>query len=188
MPLSLPNLLTLARIAAIPPAIALFYVPTSWADWALLVLFIAAAITDWLDGHLARLWKEESAFGRFLDPIADKLLVMALLLMLAATERLPEWAIIPAVAILLREVLISGLREFLAGINVSLPVSRLAKWKAAVQMTAIALLIVADHATPTLPIDLWGAVALWLAAVLTVASGWGYLRTGCRHIGAVGKK
>lgn len=188
MPLSLPNILTLARIAAIAPAIALFYLPTEWADWALLALFGAAAVTDWLDGYLARKLKEESAFGRFLDPIADKLLVVALLFMLAATARLPDWAIVPAVVILLREVLISGLREFLAGIGVGLPVSKLAKWKTAVQMVAIALLIIADHATDAWPIDLWGAATLWLAGALTLASGWDYLRTGLHHMAGAGKK
>ncbi|MEI6986592.1 MAG: CDP-diacylglycerol--glycerol-3-phosphate 3-phosphatidyltransferase, partial [Rhodospirillaceae bacterium] len=136
--MSLPNLLTLARIAAIPPAVALFYVPWAWADWVLLGLFLSAAFTDWLDGHLARALKQESAFGRFLDPIADKLLVMALLFMLAATGRLPDLSVVPGVMILLREILISGLREFLAGVGVSLRVSGLAKWKTAVQMVAVA--------------------------------------------------
>jgi cardiolipin synthase len=182
MSFSLPNLLTLGRIAAIPPAVVLFFVPTPWADWLLLGLFGAAAITDWLDGYLARKWAEESAFGRFMDPIADKLLVAALLFMLGATGRLPDLGVLPAVVILMREVLISGLREFLAGLSVSLPVTRLAKWKTATQMTAIALLIIGDHSTPEWPFDHLGAAALWLAGVLTVASGWDYLRAGMRAI------
>ncbi len=187
MPLTLPNLLTLARIAAIPPAIALFFVPADWADWALLAVFVAAAITDWLDGYLARLRAEESAFGRFLDPIADKLLVSALLFMLAATARLPDLAVVPAVVILMRELLISGLREFLAGLSVALPVSRLAKYKTAVQMIAIALLIIGPHGTAMLPLDRIGGGALWLAGLLTVLSGWDYLVTGFRHLGQVEK-
>jgi cardiolipin synthase len=186
MLLTLPNLLTLARIAAIPPAVALFFVPAGWADWALLALFVAAALTDWLDGYLARLRAEESPFGRFLDPIADKLLVSALLFMLAATARLPDLSVVPAVVILLRELLISGLREFLAGLSVALPVSRLAKYKTAVQMTAIALLIVAPTGTAGLPLDRLGAVALWLAGLLTVLSGWDYLRVGLRHLAKAG--
>ena len=184
MSYSLPNLLTLARVAAIPPAVGLFFVPAWWADWALLVLFGAAAITDWLDGYLARMMQEESAFGRFLDPVADKLLVAALLFMLAATGRLPDLAVLPAVVILMREVLVSGLREFLAGIRVGLPVSRLAKWKTAVQMGAISLLIVGRQGGDLIPIDHWGAVALWVAGVLTVISGWSYLRVGLRHMAA----
>ena len=184
---TLPNLLTLARIAAIPPAIALFFVPAGWADWTLLGLFGAAAVTDWLDGYLARLRAEESPFGRFLDPIADKLLVLALLFMLAATARLPGLSVVPAVVILLREVLISGLREFLAGLSVTLPVSRLAKYKTAVQMAAIALLIIGRHGTPAWPLDQMGAVALWLAGLLTVLSGWDYLAVGCRHLALAAK-
>ena len=182
MPYSLPNLLTLARVAAIPPAVGLFYVSAWWADWALLVLFGAAALTDWLDGYLARMMQEESAFGRFLDPIADKLLVAALLFMLGATGRLPDLSVLPALVILMREVLVSGLREFLAGIRVGLPVSRLAKWKTGVQMAAIALLIVGRQGSGGLPLDHWGAVALWAAGVLTAVSGWSYLRTGLRHM------
>ncbi|MEI6558980.1 MAG: CDP-diacylglycerol--glycerol-3-phosphate 3-phosphatidyltransferase [Rhodospirillaceae bacterium] len=188
MTLSLPNLLTLGRIAAIPPAVALFFVSAGWADWALLALFVAAAITDWLDGYLARRLNEESPFGRFLDPIADKLLVAALLFMLGATGRLPDLSVVPAVVILMREVLISGLREFLAGVGVRLPVTQLAKWKTAVQMAAIGLLILGRHEGSPLPFDHWGALTLWGAGVLTVASGWDYLTTGWRHIAAGRKK
>ena len=182
MSLSLPNLLTLGRIAAIPPAVALFFVPAWWADWALLLLFGAAALTDWLDGYLARMMKEESMLGRFLDPVADKLLVAALLFMLGATNRLPDLSVLPAVMILMREVLVSGLREFLAGIRVGLPVSHLAKWKTAVQMAAIALLIVGRQGGDVLPLDHWGACALWGAGVLTAISGWSYLRVGWGHM------
>ena len=188
MSLSLPNLLTLGRIAAIPPAVALFYVPAWWADWALLLLFGAAALTDWLDGYLARMMKEESMLGRFLDPVADKLLVAALLFMLGATNRLPDLSVLPAVMILMREVLISGLREFLAGLGAGLPVSRMAKWKTAVQMAAIMLLIFGRHHGGDLTLDRWGAVALWLAAILTVITGWSYLKIGWGHMAATEKK
>ena len=139
---SLPNLLTLSRIAVIPVMIALFLLPYDWAVWTNLGLFALACLTDYLDGLLARRLACITPLGRFLDPIADKLLVAAVLFMLAATARLEPLAVVPAVVILLREVLISGLREFLAGIGVGLPVSRLAKWKTGVQMGAIALAMV----------------------------------------------
>ena len=125
---SLPNLLTLSRIAVIAPVTALFYVPEAWAAWTALGLYAVACITDYFDGWLARAWEQESAIGQFLDPIADKLLVSAVLVMVVATDRLTGLSVIPAVVILLREVLVSGLREYLATLNVGVPVTRLAKW------------------------------------------------------------
>lgn len=173
---TVPNLLTLSRIFVIPLVVALFFVTEPWARWANLGLFTAAGITDWLDGYLARRMGMESAVGKFLDPIADKLLVVATLFMLAATDGLPLLSVLPAVAILMREVLISGLREFLAGITIALPVTRLAKWKTTVQFVALALLVVGDEAAPGA--GQAGAVSLWLAAVLTVVTGWDYLWRG----------
>src|ERR1700722_10412593 len=134
---TLPNLLTLSRIVAIPLVIVTFYLPAPLGPWLGRVLFPLAAITDWLDGQLARMWEQQSELGRFLDPIADKLLVAATLFMLAAMSRISAPAILPALIILSREIMVSGLREHLAGLRVGMPVSRLAKWKTGIQMVAI---------------------------------------------------
>src|SRR5712675_552985 len=140
---SVPNLLTLSRILVIPVVIATFYISGDYARWFACALFSAAGVTDWLDGHMARRWAQQSELGRFLDPIADKLLVAATLFMLVAKGRfISEWALLPALVILCREILVSGLREYLAALRVGLPVSRLAKWKTAIQMIAIGVLIV----------------------------------------------
>ena len=181
---SLPNLLTLSRILVIPIVIATFYIPGDLARWAGCVLFSAAGVTDYLDGHLARAWKQQSELGRFLDPIADKLLVSAALFMLTAKERLgvTDLAILPALVILSREILVSGLREYLAGLRVGLPVSRLAKWKTAIQMVAIGVLIVGDAGPPFLPVTAIGEIMLWIAAVLTIITGYDYLRAGLQHM------
>src|SRR5580692_12308233 len=133
---SLPNLLTLSRILAIPVVVLTFYLAGDSARWFCCALFSAAGITDWLDGHVARRWEQQSEIGRFLDPIADKLLVSATLFMLTATGRLSAEALLPALVILCREILVSGLREYLAGLSVGVPVSRLAKWKTFIQMMA----------------------------------------------------
>src|SRR3954469_22563400 len=132
--LNLPNLLTISRILVIPVVIALLLLPGAEARWTACALFSAAGITDWLDGHFARRWQQQSEIGRFLDPIADKLLVAATLFMLCAKDRLgvTDWAILPALVILSREILVSGLREYLAGLRIRVPVSALAKWKTAV--------------------------------------------------------
>ncbi|HEY1721778.1 MAG TPA: CDP-diacylglycerol--glycerol-3-phosphate 3-phosphatidyltransferase [Magnetospirillaceae bacterium] len=179
---SLPNLLTLARIVAIPVIVALFYVPGDGARWLAFALFVAAAITDFFDGWLARRMGVVSALGRFLDPIADKLLVVAVLLMLVAGGNLAIATVIAALVILLREVLVAGLREHLAEMRIGLPVSKLAKWKTAVQMVALALLLIGAAAPAGLPAQQVGEVALWLAAILTAVTGWDYLRVGLRHM------
>jgi len=181
---SLPNLLTLSRILVIPIVIATFYVPGDLARWAGCVLFSAAGVTDYLDGHFARRWHQQSDLGRFLDPIADKLLVAAALFMLTAKGRLgvTDLAILPALVILSREILVSGLREYLAGLRVGLPVSRLAKWKTAIQMVAIGVLIVGDAGPRVLPVAALGEVMLWIAALLTILTGYDYLRAGLQHM------
>ncbi len=179
---SLPNLLTLSRIVVIPLVVGLFYVEGEAARWTACALFVAAAITDWFDGYLARSWNQVSKFGRFLDPIADKLLVASVLFMLAAFDRLSTVSFLPALIIVLREILVSGLREFLAEVRVGMPVSRLAKWKTGIQMTAIPVLLVGDAAT-FMPTRLVGEVGLWVAAILTIITGWDYLRSGMRHMG-----
>jgi cardiolipin synthase (CMP-forming) len=181
---SLPNLLTLSRILVIPAVIATFYVPGDAARWLGCVLFSAAGVTDYLDGHFARRWKQQSDLGRFLDPIADKLLVSAALFMLTAKGRLgvTDWAILPALVILSREILVSGLREYLAGLRVGLPVSRLAKWKTAIQMVAIGVLLVGDAGPGFLPVTAIGEIMLWVAALLTILTGYDYLRAGLQHM------
>ena len=184
MPLtSLPNLLTLSRILAIPLVVATFFVPGDYARWFACVLFSAAGVTDWLDGHMARRWAQQSELGRFLDPIADKLLVSATLFMLVAKGRFSaEWALLPALVILCREILVSGLREYLAELRVGLPVSRLAKWKTAIQMVAIGVLIVGDAGPAMLPVVWIGETLLWVAALLTLVTGYDYLRAGLAHM------
>jgi cardiolipin synthase len=179
---TLPNLLTLSRIAVIPLVVGTFYLPTPWDAWLGSFLFAAACATDWLDGHFARRWQQISAFGRFLDPIADKLLVAMVLMMLVASSRLTQAALFPALIILAREILVSGLREFLAGLRVSIPVSKLAKWKTGIQMVAIGVLLVSG----ALPgwIETAGEALLWLAALLTLVTGYDYLIHGLTHMEA----
>jgi cardiolipin synthase len=177
MTTNIPNMLTVARIVAVPVLIAAFYLPMPTAAWAAMAVFVAASVTDYVDGWLARRWNQLSDFGKVLDPIADKLLVAAALFMLAAFDRLSVPSIVAAIAILGREILVSGLREFLAG-RASLPVTMLAKWKTAVQMAAISVLLVAPAAPWGLPWQRIGEIGLWIAAVLTLVTGWGYLRQG----------
>ncbi|HIJ63536.1 MAG TPA: CDP-diacylglycerol--glycerol-3-phosphate 3-phosphatidyltransferase [Rhodospirillaceae bacterium] len=180
---SLPNILTVSRIATIPVIVATFYIEGNGARWVACVLFVAAAITDFFDGYLARRRNIVSSLGRFLDPIADKLLVAAVLLMLAAFERVSGPSVLPALVILLREILVSGLREFLAEVKVGMPVSRLAKWKTGIQMTALPVLLVGDAAAPHwIPAQALGEICLWAAAALTLITGWDYLRAGLKHM------
>jgi cardiolipin synthase (CMP-forming) len=183
---SVPNLLTISRIVAVPLLVALFYIEGDLWRWIACVLFSAAALTDFLDGYLARIWSEQSALGRLLDPIADKLLVAAAILMLVAFGRIAGLAVLPALLILCREILVSGLREFLAELNVGLPVSRLAKWKTTLQMTALGFLIVGDSGPDALPVQEIGEVGLWTAAVLTVITGYDYLRAAAEYVNAPG--
>jgi cardiolipin synthase (CMP-forming) len=179
---TLPNLLTLSRIAAIPLVIITFYLPSPWGPWIGCCLFALAGFTDWLDGKLARLWEQQSELGRFLDPIADKLLVAAILFMLAALQRVSAPTIFPALVILGREILVSGLREHLATLKVRVPSSRLAKWKTGIQMGSIGVLLVGDAGPAFLPVTLIGELMLWAAAVLTLITGYDYLRAGLDHM------
>src|SRR5690242_13033956 len=181
---TLPNLLTLSRILAVPLLVGTFYLPQHWAPWVACVLFSAAGITDWLDGHFARRWKQQTDFGRFLDPIADKLVVAAALFMLVATSRVGGLTILPALVILMREILVSGLREHLASLHVGIPVSRLAKWKTGLQMVAIGVLLVGDAGPDFIPVRMIGEVMLWIAAALTLVTGYDYLQTGLTHMDA----
>jgi cardiolipin synthase len=179
---TLPNLLTMSRIAVIPLLVAACYLPFPWGQWTSWALFALAGVTDYLDGHFARRYKQTSAFGRFLDPIADKLLVAITLMMLVAFNRLSTPALIPALVILAREILVSGLREFLAGLRVSVPVSRLAKWKTGIQMVAIGVLLIGDAGPGFLPMSFIGESLLWIAALLTIVTGYDYLRHGMKHM------
>ena len=182
----LPNVLTLSRIGAIPVLVVLAAIRDPAADWAACLVFTIAAVTDWLDGHYARARNQQSDFGRMMDPIADKLLVAATLMMLVGEHRLSHAGLFPALVILLREILVSGLREFLAGRRLSLPVSRLAKWKTGVQMGALGTLLVGDAGARAagigfLPVSAIGEAMLWVAAGLTLLTGWDYLTAGVRQ-------
>ncbi|MCB8879154.1 CDP-diacylglycerol--glycerol-3-phosphate 3-phosphatidyltransferase [Acidisoma cellulosilytica] len=182
----LPNVLTLSRIAAIPVLIVLASLRLPAADLAACLVFAFAGITDYLDGKLARSRQQFSDLGRMLDPIADKLLVGAVLLMLAGDGRLGPWGLYPAIIIMCREILVSGLREFLAEIRVGLPVTRLAKWKTTFQIGALGFLIAGNGTALLLhigwlPVWLIGTVLLWIAATLTIITGWDYLTAGIRH-------
>jgi len=182
----LPNLLTLSRIAAIPLLVAVMAVRAPWADFAACVVFSAAAITDYFDGMVARNRRQLTDFGRMLDPIADKLLVGVTLMLLAGHDRLSAWSLYPAIVILLREILVSGLREYLAGLRIGLPVTGLAKWKTGFQMGALGTLLAGDTSAillhlQVLPVAHIGEAMLWVAAALTLYTGWDYLKAGLRY-------
>jgi cardiolipin synthase (CMP-forming) len=186
--LALPNLLTYARIAAVPLVVACMFWSQVfqgglWLRWVALVIFIAAGLTDLLDGYFARLWAQQSPLGRMLDPIADKLLVASCLLMLAADGTILGWTLWAAVVILCREILVSGLREFLAELRVSVPVTRLAKWKTGVQLVAVGFLVAGEAGDAILPIttDI-GIALLWISAIVTLYTGWDYLRAAWRYV------
>ncbi|MCB1511020.1 MAG: CDP-diacylglycerol--glycerol-3-phosphate 3-phosphatidyltransferase [Hyphomicrobiaceae bacterium] len=181
--LNIPNLLTYGRILTVPGLVAVMLVmPGTDGRWIAALLFVAASVSDFLDGYLARAWDQQSAIGRMLDPIADKLLVGAALLMLVHAGTIKGWAIVPAVVILCREILVSGLREFLAELQVKLHVSWLAKWKTVMQMVAFSLLLAAPGADQLLPGLTFVAITLlWLAALMTIWTGYGYLRAAVDH-------
>ena len=186
--LSLPNLLTLSRILAVPILVFLLWKPSWWDYGITFILYCLVGITDYFDGYLARAQKTVSRLGIFLDPIADKIMVAAVIVMLVSTRNdsgepmIHSFHIIPALIILLREMVVSGLREFLAGLQVSLPVSHLAKWKTTLQMVALGALILSG-AVPQWPWIHWtGLGCLWAAAALTMITGWDYLRVGIRHM------
>jgi cardiolipin synthase (CMP-forming) len=191
-PFSLPNILTYGRIVAVPALVAiLFWSREDSMRWWALGIFVVAAITDYFDGYFARAWHQYSAIGKMLDPIADKLLVAAALLMLVADETINSWSIWAAVIILSREILVSGLREFLAGLRVSVPVTQIAKWKTTAQLVALGFLIAGPAGDAVLP-EGWtirtGLLLLWLAAGLTLYTGWDYFRSGITHILAEDEK
>lgn len=180
---SLPNILTYGRILAVPALVACFFVSADWGRWLAMWIFIAAGVSDFLDGYLARAWQQQSAIGKMLDPIADKLIVAAALLMLAADQTIAGWSLWAGVIILCREILVSGLREFLGQLAVSVPVSQLAKWKTMVQMVAIGFLLAGSAGDKIWPYTtLFGLSLLWIAAVLTLYTGYDYLRATASHV------
>lgn len=187
--LTLPNLLTLSRILAVPILVFLLWRPTP-IDYAITyVLYCVVGITDYFDGYLARAQGQISRLGQFLDPIADKIMVAAVIVMLMASRKadgdppiLQDLSIIPALVILLREIIVSGLREFLAPLNVSMPVSKLAKWKTTFQLVALGALILGGALPAQHWIHLTGIASLWAAAALTLVTGYDYLRIGLKHM------
>ncbi len=182
-PASLPNLLTYGRIVAIPAIFLCFYIPGDAGRWAALAVFVFAGISDFFDGYLARAWQQQSALGRMLDPIADKLLVAACLLLLVANGTIGGWSLWAALIILSREILVSGLREFLAEIRVGVPVTRLAKWKTGMQMIALGFLLAGPAGDRIMAYTTEiGLTLLWVAALLTLYTGYDYFRAGFRHL------
>jgi cardiolipin synthase len=183
-PFTLPNVLTYGRVVAVPLVVGcLFWPEEFWMRWLAVAIFIAAAITDFFDGYLARAWSQQSALGRMLDPIADKLLVSACLLMLVADRTIQSLSLWAAIVILCREILVSGLREFLAELRVSVPVTRVAKWKTTLQLVAIGVLIAGPAGDAVIPgTTRIGIILLWVAALLTLYTGWDYFRAGIRHV------
>jgi CDP-diacylglycerol---glycerol-3-phosphate 3-phosphatidyltransferase len=183
---SLPNILTYARVAAVPLVAGfLFWPQEPWARWTALAIFIAAALSDFFDGYLARAWSQQSSLGRMLDPIADKLLVSAVLLVLAANQTISGPSLWAAIVILCREILVSGLREYLAELRVPMPVTAVAKWKTTVQLVALGFLIAGPAAETIAPGAVTtGIVLLWIAAILTLYTGWDYMKAGYDHVGS----
>ena len=186
--LTLPNLLTLSRILAVPILVFLLWRPTP-IDYAItFVLYCVVGITDYFDGYVARAQGQISRLGQFLDPIADKIMVASVIVMLIASRKMSGEPvihglhIIPALVILLREIIVSGLREFLAPLNVSMPVSALAKWKTTLQLVALGALILGGAFPAEEWVHLAGLACLWAAAALTLVTGYDYLRIGLKHM------
>ena len=179
---SLPNVLTYARILAVPAVVACLYLgPDVNGRWWALAIYLGACFTDWLDGYLARAWHQQSTLGRMLDPIADKLLVGATLLMLTHDSTIDGVQVWAAVIILCREILVSGLREFLAELNVKVHVTQLAKWKTTLQMVALGVLVAGPAGEQLVPgVTGVGLVLLWVAALLTLWTGFDYLKAAVR--------
>lgn len=179
----LPNILTIGRLLLLPFLVIMMMVGTSWAAWTALALYTISCITDWLDGFIARRLNLESSFGTFLDPIADKIFVLTVLLTLVANTTLQGLWLTPVILILAREFLISGLREFLGPKNIQVPVSKLGKWKTTIQMIALGFLVVGDFGNVVLPHTVViGEIGLLAATLLTIITGWNYLKVGIRHV------
>ncbi len=180
--MQLPNFLTLLRIGILIPFVVLFYIKAPWASWGLVALFLIACITDYFDGYFARLWQQESRFGAFLDPIADKILVATALLMLTGTGQINGLNLLPAVVILCREILVSGLREFLAEVKIQLPVSHTAKWKTGIQMASLCCLLFDEPRQATWILHDLGIGLLWCAGALTLVTGHDYWQASVKYL------
>jgi cardiolipin synthase len=178
---TLPNLLTLARIVLIPIMMVAFYANDRFGNWVAAIVFMLACFTDFLDGYVARVWSQTTKVGQFLDPVADKLLVSSTLLLLAGFDRISRFTLIPAIVILCRDIMVSGLREYLSELKVNMPVTPLAKWKTAVQMIAISFLLLGDSSVFGKSFLLLGEGLLWAAAVMTLISGFNYLKANAKH-------
>ena len=181
---ALPNLLTYARILAVPTLVLAYYVESYTGRWLSLLIFLVACITDFFDGYLARVWQQQSAIGRLLDPIADKLLVATSLILLASDGTIGDWSLLAAIVILTREIFVSGLREFLAELRVSVPVTKLAKWKTTMQMVALAFLLLGpagDRYFSYPYVTFVGLLLLWISALVTLYTGYDYFMVGFRH-------
>jgi CDP-diacylglycerol--glycerol-3-phosphate 3-phosphatidyltransferase len=181
---NLPNILTFGRVLIVPLVVACLFWPDEHAlRWTALGLFTLAAVTDFFDGYLARVWEQQSELGRMLDPIADKLLVSAVLMILVADGTIKSWSVWAAIVILCREILVSGLREFLAELKVSVPVSKVAKWKTTMQLIALGFLIAGRAGEEVLPGTVRiGLGLLWFSALLTLYTGWDYLKVGIKQV------
>ena len=182
----IPNILTIGRIIIVPFFVLAFYLPGFYGDLTACVLFVIASFTDFLDGMLARMMSEESKLGELLDPIADKIIVATALILLVMSGTIRHYEVIAAIIILTREILISGLREFLARGQIKLPVTNLAKLKTFLQMVAIALLLTGETGNKILNFQNYnaqtiGIILLWLSAFLTLYTGYEYLRKGIDH-------
>ena len=186
MKLKIPNILTIGRIILVPIFIGTFYLPGALGNWIPFFIFVLASFTDFLDGLLARLYKEESKLGELLDPIADKIIVASALILLVMNDTIKEYEIIAAIIIMIREILISGLREFLAKVKVNMPVTNLAKLKTFIQMFAIATLLTGESGNKIINFGNYdahsiGIFLLWISAFLTVYTGYDYVRKGIHH-------
>ena len=179
--MNLSNILTLIRVAIIPIIVLCIYLKSPFFGWTAFILFCLASITDYFDGYIARIRNEVTNFGTFLDPIADKLLVAAVILILTSKGVIADWNTIPALIILLREITVSGLREFLAGIKVSVPVSRIAKLKTLLQLCSLALLILSESLMEITSIIFMGKIFLWIAGLLTMYTAYDYIRASIKH-------
>jgi len=187
MKIKIPNILTIGRIIIVPFFVISFFLPGFYGEIIPFLLFILASFTDFLDGLLARLYKEESKLGELLDPIADKIIVSAALILLVMNGTIQNYEVIAAIIILTREILISGLREFLSDVQVKIPVSSLAKSKTFIQMVSIAILLTGETGNKIINFEDYnaqtvGIILLWLSAFLTLYTGYDYVRKGIEHI------
>ena len=186
MKLKIPNILTIGRIILVPILIGTFYLPGALGDWIPFFVFSLACFTDFLDGLLARLYREESKLGELLDPVADKIIVGSALILLVMSDTIKDYEVIAAIIIMIREILISGLREFLAKVQVDMPVTKLAKFKTFIQMLSIAILLTGESGNKIINFENYdahtiGIILLWLTAFLTIYTGYDYVRKGIHH-------